>query len=241
MNSAVEFSLADFPGYAEQVARERKIRAAACFGLNEIICGFEVKPLCAAHVSLLSLTRSPFLGGFTAEQLCADGGRPGLVQDILTFLWIVSPMYEQGSQASVPVPWWRGWKHAPQTARDRFNVAFADVVNLPALDVVREILEYIEDSFIDAEDGESGQKSFFADEISIAYGMSKHHGYRLDFWNPDCPMDKNPLWVPLKIVFQLRKVRHAAEHGTDGLKNKSDKLIAAALPALGERFRNQTN
>ena len=233
-NSAVEFSVADFPGYTEQAARERKIRAAACFGLNEIICGFEVKPLCAAHVSLLQLIRSPFLGGYSAEQLCADGGRPGLVGDILNFLWIVSPMYKECCSARSH--WWQR-----KTNRDNFNERFAEVVNLPAVNVVREILEYVEESFIDAGEGEPGQKSYFADEISIACEMAKHFGYRLDFWNKSCPPDKNPLLVPLKIVFQLRKARRAMEHGTDGLENKSDKLIADALPKLGERFRNQTN
>jgi hypothetical protein len=233
-NSAVEFSLADFPGYAEQAARERRIRAAACFGLNETICGFEVKPLCAAHVSYLTLIRSPFLSAFTAEQLCDPvAGRPGLLPDILTFLWIVSPQYKEGSKA-------RKSRWQRKTPRDRFNEAFASLVNLPALDVVKEILSYVEESFIDCGEGEPGAKSFFADEISIALEMAKH-GYRLDFWNKSCPAEKNPLLVPLKIVFQLRKARQAMEHGTEGLENKSDKMIAAGLPALGERLRSQKN
>ncbi len=238
MNSAVDFSLADFPGYTEQVARERFIRAAACFGLNETICGFDVKPLCAAHVSLLTLVRSPFIGGLTADQLCEPGNeRPGLPADLMTFLWIVSPMYEAGSKASPPRKWWQ--KKTPPTARDRFNEAFAPIGNLPAREVVSEILQYVEDSFIDAGDGDAGQKSFYADEIGIALEMAKNHGFRLDFWRADCPPEKNPLLVPLKIVFQIRKARQAMEHGTSALSNQSDKLIAAALPKLGERFRSQ--
>jgi hypothetical protein len=234
-NSAVEFSLADFPGYTEQAARERRIRSAACFGLNEIICGFEVKPLCAKHISYLTLIRSPFLCGFTAEQLCQPGDqRPGLVHDIYNFLWIVSPMYCEGSRARKH--WWQR-----RTARDKFNEAFAPVINKPMVDVVKEILEYVEEAFIDAEEGKPGQKSFFADEVATACEMSKHHGFRLDFWSASCPAEKNPLLIPLKIVFQLRKVRQAMEHGTDGLENRSDKLIAAALPKLGERFRQNQN
>jgi hypothetical protein len=231
MNSAVPFSIADFPGYAESAARERSIRRAACFGLNEQICRRDVRPLCAAHVSLLDLIRSPFLGGFTAEQLCAPGDeRPGLDRDILNFLWIISPMYVAGSLARAH--WWQR-----KTPRDRFNQVFAGVLGLPVFEVVSEILAYIEDSFIDAGAGDPGQKHFFADEIAIALELSKYHGYRFDFWNPTCPPEKNPLLVPLKIVFQLRKARHAIEHGTDGLSNKSDTLIARALPKLGERFR----
>jgi hypothetical protein len=231
MNSAVAFTVADFPGYTDQVARERQIRSAACFGGNEIICGHEVRQLCARHVSLLTLIRSPFLCGYTAEQLAAPGGeRPGLGNDILTFLWVVSPMYQDGSTARRH--WWQR-----KTARDRFNERFAPVVNLTAMEVVKEILEYIEESFIDSGESDPGQKSFFADEISIALELAKN-GYRLDFWSKYCPAERNPLLVPLKIVFQLRKARQAAEHGTEGLENKSDRLIAAALPKLGERFRS---
>lgn len=248
-NSAVPFTVADFPGYAECVAREQKIRRAACFGLNEIICGLEVRPLTAAHVSLLTMLRSPFLCGYTAGELVGTAendfldGKPDLANDIMLFLWIVSPMYEAGSKASVPSsePYWFIPPTPPvPTARDRFNDTFAPVLKMSSLQVVREILEYVDEAFIDAGEPDGTGKSYYTDEVAIAYELSRHHGYRLDFWRADCPPEKNPLNVPLKIVFQLRKVRRHTELGDEaGLTNKSDKLIAAGLPKLGERHREQ--
>lgn len=233
-NSAIEFSIADFPGYPEFVEKENEIRRTACLGLNELICGIEVKPLTAANLGLLNLIRSPFLGFPSASQ--------DILQDIGRFLWIVSPHYAQGSVGS---PYLRkrlfespqGFQRrlaAAETPRDRFNREFAKLASAPVDKLIKEILDYVEDSFIDAEDstGET-DKSFFAQDVAIAYELSKHHGYRLDFWNAACPVDKNPIHVPLKLVFQLRKVRKWNE----GLvpTNKSDKLIEAGLGEMTNR------
>jgi len=222
MNSAIEFSIADFPGYAEAVARETHVRNTACLGINEVICGLEVRPLTASHVRLLSLIRSPFIHRFSAEQLCA---KPDIIADIMRFLWLVSPHFKQGSFARKH--WWQR-----RTARDRFNSDFAPIMKQRLDVVVREILDYVEDSFIDAEEGDAG-KSYFSEDVAIAYELSKFHGYRLDFWHSACPADRNPLQVPLKIVFQLRKVRKSFEHGTDGLANRSDALVQAGLKMIG--------
>lgn len=236
MNSAVDFSIADFPGYAEDAAKEQAIRSAACIGLNEIICGFEAKPLTAAHVLLLNLVRSPFLRAIPVAVLCA---KPDILTDIMRFLWIVSPDYEQGSKASASRPWWQIVPRKP-TARDRFNAKFALLAKVKLDALVSSILEYVEDAFIDAEKPKVNETrvSYYAQEVSIAYEFSKFHGYRLDFWNTGCPADKNPLHIPLKIVFQLRKVRREAELGKDaGLSNRSDERVEAGLAALAEKNR----
>jgi hypothetical protein len=230
VNSAIEFSVADFPGYAEAVARENEIRGAACLGINETICGLEVKPLCAAHVRLLTLTRSPFLGRYPVEALLE---KPGIENDILLFLWIVSPFYEAGSKTSAPRKWWQR-KQKP-TNRDKFNEAFAPVVKMDARKVIHDILEYVEDSYIDCDDSAPGvEKSFFSFEVSIAHEFHKHYGFRVDFWN-NPPREQNPLYVPLKLVFQFRKLRAKVDGGE--ITNKSDRLVEASLESIGLKAR----
>ena len=237
MNSAIEFTIADFPGYAEFVALENEVRGLACLGINETICGLEVKPLCAAHVRLLSLVGSPFLGSYPVKALVE---KPGIANDVMLFLWIVSPHYEQGSQVSPPRRWWQS--KAKPTARDRFNEAFAPVVKMDAGKVIGDILLYVENSYIDAEESAKNTKSYFAFDVAIAHELCDSYPtcYRVDFWNPECPKDKNPLQVPLKIVFQLRKLRAVTE-GQEPT-NKSEKLIQSGLGQIGKRqVKPETN
>jgi hypothetical protein len=231
MNSAVEFSLNDFPGYSEAVAKENEIRSRACLGINEVICGLEVKPLCAFHVQLFLLVRSPFLGAYQVEQLM---DKPDILADIMRFLWIVSPMYRQ--EAPPMRPGWLqrrfDWRKV-ESPRDRFNVAYGPIMKQKLDTVIREILDYINDSFSDAEPGEKDAKSYYAFEVSIAHELHEHYGYRIDFWNPYCPASKNPMLVPLKIVFQLRKLR--AQIAGAASVNKSDKLIELGLAEIAKR------
>ena len=234
MNSAVEFSLDDFPGYSEAVAKENEIRSRACLGINEVICGLEVKPLNALHVQLLSLVRSPFLGAYQADDLIQ---KPDIIQDIIRLMWIVSPMYRQDGP-----PMRQGWLRRlfcwrkVESPKDRFNEAYGPIVKQNLLTVIQEILDYVGDSFSDAESGEHDARSYYAFEVSIAHEMYVSYGYRIDFWNPACPADKNPLLVPLKIVFQLRKLRAQIKDGAKAaITNKSDGLIKSGLAEISNR------
>lgn len=233
MNSAIEFSVADFPGYQEAAAREIAIRGAACLGINETICGMEVRPLCAAHVRLLTLIQSPFLRSSLTDELAA---KPEILGDIMRFLWIVSPHYERGSKASAPRRWWQ--LPASPTRRDMFNHAAAQLATMPALDVIEAIVEYVDEAFIDDDENETDsgtEKSHYAFEISVAHEMHKHYGYRVDFWDAQCPPEENSLLVPLKIFFQLRKLRAHIENAGGSPGNKSDRFVRAGLEAIGKR------
>ena len=245
-NSASEFSFADCPGYAEAVAKENELRGGACLGINETICGCEVKPLNAAHIALLSLVRSPFLNMAAADiwQAVKDSEerRAQLQCDILRFLWIVSPQYEQGSRTGT-IPRRRFFEtrkrylrrvESAMTARDKFNAAFAPILKQPVDEVLKECCQYVEDAYIDTDDTppDALQKIGWAFQISIAVELSTHHGYRVDFWNADCPADKNPLFVPLKIVTQLRKYRQWRDGSP--VKNRSDKFVQDYLNAMGQ-------
>ena len=231
---AEAFEEKDFPGFTEAVARENRVRGVACLGLTEIICGMEVLPFCAAHLRLLALARSPFLGKVTAEELCCDElGRAQALNAAMLFLWIVSPFYEHGSQTSPPRKWWQ--RKLPMTQRDKFNTACAVLLQVPIDRLCREILEYVDETFLDAETPRPGgsDTSYCAFEIHLASELHEHYGYRIDFWNASCPPEKNPLRVPLKIVYQLRKARRKA--AGELVSNRSDEIISAALGKASPR------
>jgi hypothetical protein len=222
MQGARPFLETDFPGYAEAVAREGLIRSAACLGLNEKICGLEVKPLTAYHIRLLGFVRSPFLLKIKAESLVS---KPDIVDDVMKFLWIVSPMFKSGSKTTSK--WW-----PRRSARDKFNRVFGPVLNQKIDKVCREILEYVDEAYIDAEPPTGSDKSFYEFEVGIADEMHEHYGYRVDFWNP-MPQEKNSIHVPLKLIFQFRKRR--LQNAGQIVCNQSEKLISDGLDAMNKK------
>lgn len=235
------------PGYEEYqaaVARENQVRAAAAIGLNETICGLEVAPLNARQLGLLYLTHCPFLGQFTPEMLCGTAAndfadaRPGLTLDIERTLWILSALFD-GSKITERGRWESRRKYQRrQTNRDRFAQEFSKILARATFEIVSRLIEFYQDSFIDAEDGGSPSfKSFYSFEIAIAEELHRHYGYRIDFWHPTCPPEKNPLLVPLKFIFQLRKLRQKKEHGEAArISNRSDKVLMQSLARLNEKM-----
>lgn len=243
MNCLVSWEPDDFADLEREQARERYIRSVACLGLNEKICGIEVKPLTSWHVSHLRIVGSPFLTKLDCDQLIELRG-PALFADVMLFLWIVSPMFEPGSRAYEMTRWdkfiYRGkTPEHKKTARDRFNEAFAPVLgpDVSIKKIVGEIIEYIDEAFIDAEepDDTEAHKSFYSEEVSVAYELSKTGFFRLDFWNSDCLPAENPLKVPLKIVFQLRRARLQFEGKGESMKNRSDRILPLILSVITER------
>ena len=105
---------------------------------------------------------------------------------------------------------------------------------------MKEVVQYVEDAYIDTDDAktDSAEKTGWAFQISIACELSTHHGYRVDFWDPECPVEKNPLLVPLKIVTQLRKYRQYRDGHP--IRNRSDGCVEAFLASLkpGEGRQN---
>ena len=241
MKGAIPFRDEDFPGYAAAVAHENLVRGAACLGLGNEIGGLSIMPLTAYRVRQLTFARSPFLiTGITPEALIA---KPDIIDDIMRFLWIMSPMFESGARTS-PRP--RRWqrlcslvtRHSSlATSRDRFNAAYSSIVKQPAAKVCREILDFVEEAYLDAEelDNSTSDKAYFAFELSIAQELLQY-GFRFDFWNP-MPMEKNPVHVPLKLVFQMRKMRRLK--AGEIVSNKSEKFISAGLASLGRTINSQ--
>ena len=249
------FNEGEFPGYAAAVARENLVRGAACLGGTETIAGLEVLPLTAFHVRRLSFAKSPFQAAVTAEQLCADEASHGwLLHHALLFLWIVSPLYQDGAKVSEPpVSGFRSQVSAffgggarlrraqTKTARDKFNEAFAPVMKLRLVDLCREILGYIEEAYLDADapDDTGDPSNYFSFEHAIAQELHSNYPriWRVDFWNPACPPAQNPVLVPLKHVWQLRTCRAKAKG--EPVANRSDQMIAAGLAELGKIARRR--
>jgi hypothetical protein len=235
MEGARPFVDADFPGYAGAVARENTIRGAACLGLNEKICGLEVKPLTAYHVRLLTMIRSPFLLKTVTTEMLAV--KPDIVDDVMRFLWIVSPMFKLGVQSSKSS--WHSWRlggwYPFETERDEFNRVFAPIIKQRIDVICREILEYVDEAYIDGRPAAGSDKSYYEFEIEIADEFHEHYGYRVDFWNNPQPSTLNPLHVPLKLVFQFRKRR--AEGRGDMVENQSERYISAGL----EKMKTQSS
>lgn len=228
MSGARPLLEADFPGYAAAVAHENLVRGAACLGISSEICGLTIKPLTAFHVRQLGFARSPFLiSDITLDALLA---KQDILDDIMRFLWIVSPMWKQGALTR---------KHFWQrrSARDHFNKMFAPILKQPADKVCREILEFIEEAYLDAGEASGTDKTFFAFEIGIAIEL-REFGFRADFWN-SMPPEKNPVHVPLKIVFQLRKHRHYSKGAL--VSNKSERLISDGLAKMNSHSKPRNN
>lgn len=217
---------ADFPGYAAAVARENLVRAAACLGLPESICGLEVMSMNIEHVRLLAMVRSPFLmRGIGAQRLC---GKPGIETDVLTALWVLSPRWRPSGRA-----------------RDRFlkSKPVRAIMRLPIDKPVAALLNYVDEAYIDSPAGGDDLKSYFAFEIPVAIEMSRAFGLPLDFWNKHPVRNfirwvtgkPSPLRVPLKILFQIRKAQRQMDDPKAIMHNASDKLLADGLAAMNQR------
>ncbi len=224
-------SIADFPGYAEFVARENLVRAAACLGLPERICGVEVEPMNIEHVRLLSLASSPFqMRGISVEQLCQ---KPGIEVDVTTAMWILSTRWRAGS--------------ARAKARFLKSKSMLALMRLPIDQPVAALLKYVDDAYIDCPPGDGEMKSYFAFEIAVAVEMARAFQLPLDFWNKH-PVRQfirwltgkpSPTRIPLKILFQLRKVQRQMDAPNAIMHNASDKLLADGLAEMNKRDRQQ--
>ena len=122
------------PGYAEAHAKERRIRDIAWLPWEVPLCGIKVRQFSPNHFIALRLAGSPFI---------SETPRDPEVEDILIFLWIVSPSYQPGDDE----------------ARKAFCLPLlATVQFLPAITA---IWEYLTDAFLDVPRGTAGGVDYF--------------------------------------------------------------------------------
>lgn len=70
------------PGLADAVEHSRLVREVAFLDVTETVSGFELLPMTVNHLTLLTVARSPLLGG----------GTPSPAQ-LAQFIWILSPTH----------------------------------------------------------------------------------------------------------------------------------------------------
>jgi len=193
---AVEFHR-DVPGYAEAARREEDIRAVPFLGLDERIAGLPAASLTLRRVQWLTMVRSPFLLKVGTSTLL---DKPNLAADIILFLWIVSPKFEAGNER----------------AKKRFYKSHGGVMKQDAVKVVTEILEYVEEAFLDAaeRDRTDDPRSYYSTAAGLVGFFHQHYGLQVDVWENSWARrmarlltgQPNVLDIPLKIAFQLIRV-----------------------------------
>ena len=230
---AVQLTTDDFPGYAAAVQRENLVRAAACLGMTERVCGVEAVALTSRRVRLLAMANSPFLArGVSVHQFCT---LPNIGAHIVTFLWAVSTRYAAGNTRK----------------RLRFIKRHRPLLKRPIDELISGILDYIGEAYLDAPESEES-KSFFAFEASIVISMHHLYGLPIDFWEDSGTIfgrvrrayrrltgKISPLDVPLKIYWQLQKAEHQYGNPKATMSNPSDKFIADGLSELNKRQRRE--
>lgn len=146
--------LAEIPGYAEAVARERNNRVFPLLGINDLINGIDVLPLTPMHLVLLEGCDSPFLYGR------GDWSEKRIEQ----FLWIVRPEYT-----------------TDKTVRDRF---FSEHAGKFTPDTSQEILAYLDRHLQDApaNDAVSGEsKSYYSWCAALVDILASRYGWEIEY------------------------------------------------------------
>jgi hypothetical protein len=213
----------DCPGFAMAARRESELRTIPFLGLNEKLCGHEVRPLTLRHVLWLELCKSPFLTRLPPEILVT---KPGIEHDVTNFLWIVSPRFKAGNARR----------------RKKFNREFSDVVKLKIDDAVTQIVEFVGEAWLDAGEGDPGDRSYYATATVITGIFCKHFGLGIDAWENCAGRNlirrltgkPNPLDIPLKIAFQMLRLTQRWQNPEAPLENK---LSDAAI----ENWMRETN
>lgn len=156
------------PGYAAAVERENKIRDAAILNLNTRICGVEIEQMTLRHWIILDGVGSPLLGNATP-----------LPEQVMQFLWIMSPAFKPKSE------WRKFW-----FARRNRKIPYGEAVN--------QIRQFVDDAFQDFRSG--GDSSWEAPSAGfgahVIYAIAvKFHWARAAILN-----------LPLKESFQYLKL-----------------------------------
>lgn len=197
--------------YAEAVRRENYVREVAPHGLNENLCGFEVRPMKFIDFLALRLVRSPFL----------VGGDPD-PKSVRAFLWRMSPEYSPDDLSArrkfmkrcraflppdpplIPIPWlMRRWAKRKLAALDLFGR------------LLKEIRVYASDMLQDW--GSSKQQGngvpYISNEVEIVGMIAREYKWsRKDILNLEMPV----------LLQHVKEIRMA--NGQKATFNPSDRF-----------------
>jgi len=149
--------------WCEAGYKESVIREFAFLNITHEICGVEVNPLTPIHLILLDFLNSPFVNP-------RDTLNSG---DIFQFLYIVSTDYKQGDKT-------------------QYESFIAKHANIDINKAVDEIIEFINDAFLDEPASSTSNKSSnkrpytawcvpYIDRIACEYGWTDDYIIRLPF------------------------------------------------------------
>jgi hypothetical protein len=220
----------DVPGYAEAARREEELRSVVFLGMDERIAGLPAAPLTLRKVQWLTMTCSPFLLRMDAAALLT---KPDLAADIILFLWIVSPQFKAGDEK----------------AKQKFYRATRPVMEMEAVKVIQEILDYIDEAFLDSGegDGDGDQRSYYATAAAIVGFFHRSYHLQIDVWENGfwrnlvrrLTGQPNILDIPLKIAFQLIRVQQKSVNPEQKFTNRlSQPKIDAWLADLNQSRKN---
>lgn len=192
------------PGYAEAVRREEELRAVPFLGVGERVAGLPVAPLTLRRVQWLTLVRSPFLTRLTADVLLT---KPDIADDIVLFLWIVSPGFEAGNDR----------------AKKRFYKTHGEVMAAEALKVIQELLDYVAEAFLDAGCetlDDRNARSYYAEAAGLVVFFHHNFGLQIDVWENSrwrnlvrkLTGQPNVLDIPLRLAFQLVRAHQRSKN-----------------------------
>lgn len=206
----------DCPGYAEAARRERELRDVPFLGLPETVGGVDCAALTLRRLMWLQLIKSPFLYDIPTETLCE---KPGIENDVVAFLWIVSPEFAPGNE---------------RRKKQCYKRMGKTVLALPIGKAIAEIKEYLDEAWMDAPEGR-GERSFYSAGASLTVFFAKHFGLGLDVWENSrwrnllrrLTGQPNPLDIPLRICWQLQRAHANSQHSTTWTNKLSDAALKA--------------
>lgn len=192
--------------YAVAVEKERIVRDASFFPVNERIGPFDVRPMTLRHYLMLRAMRSPLLGKALPS-----------TNDLAAFLWVVSPDFSLCVKARN--------KFLKKCRRSFVSTRFFRQKKLKvAAEIINAARAYVDEAFQDAPpqtQTATFDKEYYSDAAAICARFARVFG-----WDDEAILDK-----PLKRLFQYLKehrVHEAAEVGQSDkviLFNPSDSLL----------------
>ena len=218
----------DCPGYAEAARREDELRSVPFLGLDERIAGLPASPLTLRRVQFLTMVRSPLLAKLDVSVLM---DKPGIAEYIMVFLWIVSPKFKPGNTR----------------AKKKFFKTHGSVLKMPAEAIIKEILEYVDEAFMDAGESESEQRNYYSTAAAIVGFFSRNYGLQVDVWENSFVRNlirkwsgqPNVLDIPLKIAFQLIRVHQKSSNPEATFQNRlSQPQIDNWIASMNQAKRN---
>jgi hypothetical protein len=218
----------DCPGYAEAARREDELRSVPFLGLDERIAGLPAAPLTLRRVQFLTMVKSPMLAKLDIPTLI---DKPGIAEDIMAFLWIVSPKFEAGNAR----------------AKKKFFKTHGQVLKMDAAKVIGEALEYVEEAFMDAGDSDGEQRNYYSTAAAVVGFFSRNYGLQIDVWE-NSPIRRlirkwsgqpNILDIPLKIAFQLIRVHQKSNNPEATFQNRlSQPKVDEWIAGMNQAARN---